>query len=56
MASTNSDVVALISSAGTGFTYWTQRNRRKPRLSLRKYDPVIRRHVMFVEGKPSARK
>ncbi len=44
-------VVKLRSSAGTGFTYVTTKNRRNDpdRLVLRKYDPVIRRHVDFKE-------
>jgi large subunit ribosomal protein L33 len=44
-------VVKLRSSAGTGFTYVTKKNRRNDpdRLVLRKYDPVIRQHVDFKE-------
>ncbi len=43
--------VKLRSTAGTGFTYVTCKNRRNDpdRLQLRKYDPVIRRHVLFRE-------
>lgn len=35
----------------TGFTYVTRKNRRNDpnRLVLRKYDPVLRRHVEFRE-------
>jgi large subunit ribosomal protein L33 len=42
-------IVALRSTAGTGCTYMTRNNRRNDpdRLVLRKYDPVIRRHVDF---------
>lgn len=52
MASKGSDVrpiVKLRSTAGTGFTYVTKKNRRNDpdRLVLRKYDPVARRHVEF---------
>ncbi len=38
-------VVKLRSTAGTGYTYVTRKNRRNDpdRLVLRKYDPVIRR-------------
>ena len=41
----------LRSTAGTGYTYVTRKNRRNDpdRLVLRKYDPVIRRHVDFRE-------
>jgi large subunit ribosomal protein L33 len=44
-------VVKLRSSAGTGYTYITRKNRRNDpdRLTLRKYDPVIRRHADFRE-------
>jgi large subunit ribosomal protein L33 len=44
-------IVKLRSTAGTGFTYVTKKNRRNDpdRLVLRKYDPVIRQHVNFKE-------
>jgi large subunit ribosomal protein L33 len=44
-------IVKLRSTAGTGYTYITRKNRRNDpdRLTLRKYDPVIRRHVDFRE-------
>jgi large subunit ribosomal protein L33 len=44
-------LVELRSTAGTGYTYITRKNRRNDadRLVLRKYDPVIRRHVEFRE-------
>lgn len=44
-------VVRLRSTAGTGFTYVTRKNRRNTpdRLTLRKYDPVARKHVEFRE-------
>jgi large subunit ribosomal protein L33 len=44
-------VVKLRSTAGTGYTYVTRKNRRNDpdRLVLTKYDPVIRRHVPFRE-------
>ena len=40
-------LIKLRSTAGTGYTYVTRKNRRNDpdRLSLRKYDPIIRRHV-----------
>lgn len=40
-------IVRLKSTAGTGHTYVTRKNRRNDpdRLVLKKYDPVIRRHV-----------
>ncbi len=44
-------VVKLRSTAGTGHTYVTRKNRRNDpdRLVLRKYDPTLRRHVDFRE-------
>ncbi|MCW3157908.1 50S ribosomal protein L33 [Micropruina sonneratiae] len=54
MAKGNRDlrpIVKLRSSAGTGYTYVTRKNRRNDleRLVLRRYDPVVRRHVEFKE-------
>jgi large subunit ribosomal protein L33 len=44
-------IVKLRSSAGSGYTYITRKNRRNDPdgVTLRKYDPVIRRHVDFQE-------
>jgi large subunit ribosomal protein L33 len=44
-------IVKLRSTAGTGFTYVTRKNRRNDpdRLVIRKYDPVVRQHVEFRE-------
>jgi large subunit ribosomal protein L33 len=44
-------IIKLRSTADTGFTYVTRKNRRNSpdRLVLRKYDPVVRRHVEFKE-------
>jgi large subunit ribosomal protein L33 len=43
----------LRSTAGTGFTYTTTKNRRTTtaKLAFRKYDPVVKRHVIFREVK-----
>jgi small subunit ribosomal protein S14 len=51
-------VVKLRSTAGTGYTYITRKNRRNDpdRLTLTKYDPVIRRHVEFREERWMAKK
>jgi len=45
--------VRLVSSAGTGYTYSTTKSRRNTpeRMRLRKFDPVVRAHVEFVEAK-----
>ncbi|MFE0462905.1 50S ribosomal protein L33 [Kitasatospora sp. NPDC058965] len=44
-------ITTLRSTAGTGYTYATRKNRRNDpdRLVLRKYDPVVGRHVDFRE-------
>ncbi|AXK32433.1 50S ribosomal protein L33 [Streptomyces armeniacus] len=44
-------VIKLRSTAGTGYTYVTRKNRRNnpDRLRLRKFDPVANRHVTFRE-------
>lgn len=44
-------LVRLRSTAGTGVTYVTRKNRRNDpdRMELRKYDPVVRQHVTFRE-------
>lgn len=44
-------LVKLRSTAGTGYTYVTRKNRRNDpdRMVLRKYDPVARVHVEFKE-------
>ncbi|WP_030157893.1 50S ribosomal protein L33 [Glycomyces sp. NRRL B-16210] len=56
MAAKSTDVrpvVRLRSTAGTGYTYVTRKNRRNDpdRLVLRKYDPIVRRHVAFKEDR-----
>ena len=50
-AQRGSAIVKLRSSAGTGYTYVTRKNRRNDpdRLRLKKYDPVVRQHVEFRE-------
>ncbi|GAA2601813.1 50S ribosomal protein L33 [Streptomyces violaceus] len=44
-------VIKLRSTAGTGYTYVTRKNRRNDpdRMILRKFDPVAGRHVDFRE-------
>jgi large subunit ribosomal protein L33 len=44
-------IATLRSTADTGYIYITRKNRRNDpdRVMLRKYDPVIRRHVDFRE-------
>ena len=44
-------IIKLRSTAGTGYTYVTRKNKvnDRERLELRKYDPKVRRHVLFRE-------
>ena len=44
-------IIKLKSTAGTGYTYVTRKNKRNnpDRITLKKYDPVIRKHVEFRE-------
>lgn len=44
-------LVKLRSTGGTGYTYVTRKSRRNnpDRLRLRKYDPVLGKHVEFRE-------
>ncbi|RKP08271.1 hypothetical protein THASP1DRAFT_29927 [Thamnocephalis sphaerospora] len=44
-------LVKLLSSAGTGFFYTRSRPRLSPKLSMMKYDPKVRQHVLFNEAK-----
>lgn len=45
--------IRLVSSAETGYFYVTKKNPRTKteKLVLKKYDPVVRRHVEFKEAK-----
>lgn len=45
--------IKLVSTADTGFYYVTKKNPRNltEKLSFRKYDPVVRKHVEFKEAK-----
>ena len=44
-------IVTMRSTEGTGATYTTRKNRRNTtgRLELKKYDPVLRKHVLVRE-------
>lgn len=46
-------IIKLRSIAGTGYTYVTRKNRRNTpdRLVLKKFDPIVRRHVEFKEAR-----
>ena len=45
--------IRLVSSAGTGYAYYTKKNKRTQtnKLELKKFDPMVRQHVIFKEAK-----
>ena len=47
------DLIRLISSAGTGHFYTTDKNKKiiPGKIEMLKYDPKVRKHVMYKEGK-----
>ena len=50
---TKRDKIRLISSAGTGHFYTTDKNKRTTpdKIEIKKYDPVVRKHVTYKEAK-----
>ncbi|MEK6541083.1 MAG: 50S ribosomal protein L33 [Sphingopyxis sp.] len=53
MAKPTTVKIKLVSTADTGFFYVTKKNPRTQteKMSMRKYDPVVRQHVDFKEAK-----
>ena len=47
------DKIKLVSSAGTGHFYTTKNNKKTTpdKLEFKKYDPVVRKHVIYKESK-----
>ena len=47
------DKIRLTSSAGTGHFYTTTKNKltTPDKMEIKKYDPVVRKHVIYKEGK-----
>ena len=47
------DKIKLVSSAGTGHYYTTTKNKRNQpeKIEIRKFDPVVRKHVAYKEAK-----
>ncbi len=45
--------IKLLSTADTGFFYVTKKNSRTKtdKMSFKKYDPIVRKHVEFKETK-----
>ena len=53
MAKPTTIQIKLESTAGTGYYYVTKKNPRNitEKMTMKKYDPVLRKHVDFKEGK-----
>ena len=53
MAKPTTAKIKLNSEGGTGYFYVTKKNTRTKteKISFKKYDPVLRKHVLFKEGK-----
>ncbi|EOX4279744.1 50S ribosomal protein L33 [Vibrio cholerae] len=45
--------IRLVSSAGTGHFYTTDKNKRNMpgKFEIKKFDPVVRKHVVYKEAK-----
>jgi len=45
--------IKMVSSANTGHYYTTTKNKRTmpEKLEMKKFDPVVRQHVMYKESK-----
>ena len=46
-------IVIKMKSSESGHTFWTEKNRKNDpsRLELKRYDPLVRRHVVYRESK-----
>ncbi len=53
MAQSAREKIRLVSTAGTGYFYTTMKNKRNTtgKMEIKKYDPVVRKHVVFKEHK-----
>ncbi len=53
MAKSAREKIRLNSSAGTGHFYTTTKNKKTMtgKMEIKKFDPVVRKHVMYKEGK-----
>jgi large subunit ribosomal protein L33 len=51
--SSKRDKIRLISTAGTGHFYTTDKNKKTTpnKMEFLKYDPVVRKHVAYKEAK-----
>jgi large subunit ribosomal protein L33 len=53
MAKPTTIKIKLVSTADTGYYYVTKKNSRTmtEKMAIKKYDPVVRKHVEFKEAK-----
>ena len=53
MAKSARDKIKLVSSAGTGHFYTTTKNKKNTpgKMEMKKFDPRVRKHVMYKESK-----
>jgi large subunit ribosomal protein L33 len=53
MAKSARDKIKLVSTAGTGHFYTTTKNKKNTpgKMNMKKYDPRVRKHVMYKEAK-----
>ena len=53
MAKATTIKIRLVSSADTGYFYVTFKNPKNTteKLEMKKYDPVVRKHVLYKEAK-----
>ncbi|KMT65010.1 50S ribosomal protein L33 [Catenovulum maritimum] len=47
------DKIRLVSTAGTGYFYTTDKNKKNMpgKFEIKKFDPKVRKHVVFKEAK-----
>ena len=47
------DKIKLVSSAGTGHFYTTSKKKKNmpDKMEIKKFDPVVRKHVIYTEAK-----
>lgn len=53
MAKSARDKIRLVSTAETGHFYTTDKNKKNTpgKMEMKKYDPVVRKHVIYKEAK-----
>ena len=53
MAKSAREKIRLVSTADTGHFYTTDKNKKNTpgKMEIKKYDPVVRKHVIYKEAK-----